>query len=93
MERRKESRLKANQSVLVTPMGLLGMPPVSGRVIDMSGSGLQLVVPNPLPCGSLVKVESAQTVIVGEVVRCLEKGRVYEAGVTLFHTKCPQTQC
>jgi hypothetical protein len=70
MERRKEPRLKANQPVMVTALGLLGMPPISGRVVDMSGSGLQLRLPTPVPCGSQVRVESQHMTMLGEVSRC-----------------------
>jgi PilZ domain len=74
MERRKEPRLKANQPVMVTALGLLGMPPISGRVLDTSGSGLQLRLPTPVPCGSSVKVESPHMIMLGEVSRCQDDG-------------------
>jgi PilZ domain len=70
MERRKEPRLKANQPVIVSSCGLMPMPQISGRTLDMSGSGLQLRLPNPIPCGSPVKVESDHMVLMGEVTRC-----------------------
>jgi hypothetical protein len=70
MERRKEPRLKANQPVIISSVGLMPMPPISGRTLDMSGSGLQLRLPNPIPCGSPVKVESEYMVLLGEVTRC-----------------------
>jgi hypothetical protein len=85
VERRKEYRLKANQPVIVTALGLMETPPMSGSVLDMAGSGLQLRLPKPLPCGSPVKVESQQTVIVGEVARCEENGDGYNVGLTLLH--------
>ena len=86
MERRKEPRLKANQSVMVTPIGMIGMPSMSGRVLDMSGSGLRLVLPNPVPCGSPIKVETEHIVMVGEVCRCELDNRVYVVGLMVLHT-------
>jgi hypothetical protein len=86
VEHRKESRLKANQPVLVTALGLMGMPPMSGRVLDMSGSGLRLRLPNPVPCGSPVKVESERMVMLGEVVRCDDDAEAYSVGLVLLHT-------
>jgi hypothetical protein len=59
---------------------------MSGSVVDMAGSGLRLWLPKPLPCGSSVKVESQQAVIVGEVARCEENGDGYNVGLTLLHT-------
>jgi hypothetical protein len=85
MEHRKEPRLKANQSVMVTPIGMIAMPPLSGRVLDMSGSGLRLVLPNPVPCGSSIKVETEHMVMVGEVCRCEMDNRVYVVGLMVLH--------
>lgn len=89
VERRKESRLKANQSVTVTALGLLAAPPMSGAVIDMSGSGLQVRLPHPVPLGSPVKVEALHMVMVGEVSRCDEQAQEeepgYVAALTLSH--------
>jgi hypothetical protein len=86
MELRKEPRLKANQPVTVTPLGLLGMLPVSGRVLDMSGSGLQLVLPNPVPCGSPIKVDTGHLEIIGEVCRCEPDQSVYIVGMMILRT-------
>jgi len=87
MERRKEPRLKANQPVMVTALGMMGMPPMSGRVLDMSGSGLRVRLPNPVPCGSPIKVESQYLVMLGEVARCEDGCGDYIVGLVLFHTE------
>ena len=71
---------------MVTALGMMGMPPMSGRVVDMSGSGLQLRLPNPVPCGSPVKVESEHIVIIGEVSRCQDDDGDYIVGLMLSHT-------
>jgi hypothetical protein len=71
---------------MATPIGMIAMPPMSGRVLDMSGSGLRLVLPNPMPCGSPIKVETDHMVMVGEVCRCEPEKRVYIVGLRLSHT-------
>lgn len=86
MEPRREPRLKANQSVVVTVLGMMSMPPMSGSVLDMSGSGLRLRLPNPVPCGSPVKVESGPIVMSGEVSRCQDDEGAYIVGLILSHT-------
>jgi hypothetical protein len=83
VERRRESRFEANKPVLVTTLGLLGMPPVTGRAIDMSGSGLRVLVPNPMPLGSTVKVETDHLVMKGEVRRCEDGPKGFVVGVHL----------
>jgi hypothetical protein len=55
--------------------------------MDMSGSGLRLWVPNPLPCGSSVKVESARMVMMCEVVRCEENRDGFVIGLKLLHSE------
>jgi PilZ domain len=85
MERRKEPRLKANQPVMVTALSLIGMPPISGRVLDMSGSGLQLRLPTPVPCGSSVKVESPHMTMLGEVSRCQDDGNDFIVVLQILH--------
>jgi hypothetical protein len=78
--------LEADQPVVVTAMGLMKMPPVEGRVLDMSGSGLRLRTPNPLPCGSPVKVESKHLVTLAEVCRCQSDGDGYIVGLTVIQS-------
>jgi len=71
---------------MVTAMGLMKMPPVSGRVLDISGSGLRLRTPNPVPCGAPVKVESQHMTMLAEVCRCQFDGDGYIVGLTLFES-------
>ncbi|MGA3190340.1 MAG: PilZ domain-containing protein [Bryobacteraceae bacterium] len=86
VERRKESRLKANQPVTVTAMGMIGIPPTLGQVLDRSGSGLRLRTPNPMPCGSPVKVESGRLVMLAEVCRCESDGDSFIVGLTMMRS-------
>jgi hypothetical protein len=86
MECRKEPRLKANQPVIVSSFGLMPMPPVSGRTLDMSGSGLRLRLPNQIPCGSPVKVEAEHMVMLGEVSRCQFEGGCYTVSLMLLQS-------
>jgi|ERR1700722_9943917 hypothetical protein len=65
-----ETRLMANQPVTVSSCGLIKLPTVAGRAIDMSGTALRLRLPNPIPRGSPVKVEAEHMVTLGEVSRC-----------------------
>jgi hypothetical protein len=86
MELRREPRLKANQPVTVSSMGLMKMPPVVGHTLDMSGSGLRLRLPNPIPCGSPVKVEAEHMVMLGEVRRCQFEGSCYTVSLMMLQS-------
>ena len=70
---------------MVTLLGMIGMPPMSGRVRDLSGGGLRLILPNPVPCGSPIKVESEHLVMLGEVCRCEPDQGEYLAGLMVLN--------
>lgn len=83
---RCEQRLSANTAVTITVLGILGEPKAAGTVIDMSGSGLRLQLSLPIPCGAPVKVETADMLLLGEVVRCEPLGSAYSIGLSLSHS-------
>ncbi len=55
---------------MVSSFGLMKLPTVAGRTIDVSRGTLRLRLPNPIPRGSPVKVETDDMVTLGEVSRC-----------------------
>ena len=55
---------------MVSSFGLMKLPTVTGRAIDMSRGTLRLRLPNPIPYGAPVKVEAEHEVTLGEVSRC-----------------------
>ena len=85
MEHRRESRLKISKNVTVKVGSLLGVPdvgkPISGVVLDMSGSGVRLATSLPVPVGSEVEIADNRTLIVGEILRCEPEGQGYIAAV------------
>lgn len=87
MDKRRESRLNANTPVTVTLQGMLGDPQMSGNVLDMAGSGLRVRTDLPLPSGARVKVETAETLMIGEVVRCEPLGAGYALGLALSEVR------
>jgi hypothetical protein len=84
-ERRREHRVQTKEAVLVTLLGPLGGPPIEGTVTDLSGSGLQVVSSRPLPCGTLVKVEGPNRLMLGEVLRSEPVGDSFTIGIKLKH--------
>lgn len=87
MEQRRESRLNVNTPVRVTLQGMLGDPQISGNVLDMAGSGLRVRTATPVPSGARVKVETAETLMLGEVVRCEPLGAGYALGLALSEVR------
>ena len=85
MEQRKESRLKLNvrQPVILTVLGASGSHVIEAYLLEISGSGLKLRVPVAVSCGAPVKIDSKNTLMLGEVCRCEPEGGAYTVGVQL----------
>ena len=84
-ERRREHRVQTKEAALITLLGPPGGPPIQGIVTDLSGSGLQILSPRPLPCGTLVRVEGRNRLLLGEVLRSEPDGESYTIGVKVKH--------
>lgn len=54
-------------------------------VLDISASGLQARVPEPLPCGATVKIDGENVLVLGEVLRCEPAEGAYRAGIQFCH--------
>ena len=77
-----ESRLKANQAVIVSSCGLMELPSVAGRVIDVSAKVLRPRLPHLIPCGSPIRVGADS--MMGEVRRCQYDFDGYIVSLMLF---------
>jgi hypothetical protein len=84
VERNTESRLTANQPVLVSSCGLMKLPSVAGRALDVSATELRLRLLHPIPCGSPVRVEADDMIMLGEVKRCQYDFDSYIVSLMLF---------
>lgn len=60
--------------------------PLEGRIIDVSGEGLGIELPAPLPMQSNIAVQSEENVALGVVRHCREiSSGLFRAGVQLHH--------
>jgi hypothetical protein len=84
MERRREPRFAADQSVVVT---LLGVQEVSrqAQIKNVCSWGMAIEMPCPAPPGTQLRVEFDDGVALGESVHCREAGGSYYVGITLDH--------
>ncbi len=79
VERRREDRLLANSTVAVTVLDAEPHRTMSGIVRNISNHGLGLKVPWSIACGSPVKVEGDNILLLGEVCWCVQ----FEGGFNL----------
>jgi hypothetical protein len=87
-ERRKESRLKTKQLVTMTLLSVsIGSrsPVFEACVVDVSGSGLRVRTPGPMPGGAPVRIDAKELTMLGEVCRCEADNGAYLVGIKLSH--------
>ena len=86
MERRKEARIEINQEVTVTVLGEVDSPPFQAVAIDMSGTGMRILVPEPVPYQAAVKVQAGDLLLLGEVTRVETSGVGHLLALKLQHS-------
>jgi hypothetical protein len=80
LERRSEPRFKAGHSVVMKPSHA---HPMEAYLIDVSSRGTRVRVPEPVPVGAQVRIESKGLLLFGTITRCELTHGAYEAGVAL----------
>ena len=83
MERRKEHRLSVTEQITLMVLDAPGSHPIEGCVLDVSRSGLQVRLPNPLPCDTVIKIDAGDEQILGRVCYCQADGGAYRVGIQL----------
>jgi hypothetical protein len=94
MEQRSERRFQPNQnqSVTVKVLGLRAGPPIQASMIDLSRTGMRLRSEAPIPCGTLIEIELADTVAYGSISRCGPEKDAYVLGVQISKTAPARTR-
>ena len=82
MERRREPRLKPQQTVLMTILDDGGHH-LDAVVQDVSGRGLGLQVARPIEAGKALKIQLEGAMLLGESVYCQAAGAGFYVGVEL----------
>jgi hypothetical protein len=95
VERRREPRLKISKAVILKVLDRMSGPsmgkPMQGQVVDISGSGMRMCVPHPIPCGAAIEIFDSTSddfprLILGEVCRCVPEQGAYTVGIRMFQT-------
>ncbi|HSW48790.1 MAG TPA: PilZ domain-containing protein, partial [Bryobacteraceae bacterium] len=81
LDGRAESRRDVDREVMVARVGQ-PEPPIRGRVVDASSSGLGLSLPAAVPPGAQVQLEIENVSLVGQVARCRPNGESYSVGLS-----------
>jgi len=86
VEQRRERRFKPNGAVTLRVLGMRPGPIMSASLCDISGSGMRLRAPLPVPCGTLIEIEAHETIALGSVCRCEPDNGAYTLGVQISET-------
>ena len=86
MERRKQPRVEIDQEVTVTVLGTPDSAPFQATTVDISGSGMRILSPLPVPYQAALKVQAGGLLLLGEVVRVQDCERGHMVGLRLQHS-------
>ena len=81
-QRRKQLRLSAEQTVQLTVLGANEVS-IIGQVVNVSGSGVGLLVDCAVEPGSPIQMDLGTSVLIGEVRYCQAKEGRFTIGVQL----------
>ena len=82
MERRREPRATADQTVVVTVLGRQALQ-ISGTAVDISRRGLRLLLSGRVSPGDPVKIDMDDDLLLGEICYCETQGADFIVGVEL----------
>jgi len=82
MNQRRDSRWAADMSACVTVFGSVDRL-ILGKVRNVSSRGIGLSVDTPIPPGAALKIEIADSMLLGEVIYCRADGESYYTGIEL----------
>ena len=82
MEQRAEVRFDLKQTVQLTVLGATGFRGTA-RIRNVSRNGVQLELQQPLPAGTLVKIDIDNALVLGEVIYCRPQGPSCLIGIKL----------
>jgi len=71
--------------VILTVLGAEGSHIMEAYLLDISGNGLKLRLPELVLCGAAVKIDGNNTLLLGEVSRCEPEAGAFIVGVRLSH--------
>lgn len=86
MERRQEPRIETDQEVVVTVLNGQPMCAVQGRVVDLSGRGLRMILPARVELNAPLKIEFDDCLFLGEVAYCRDLVGQWLVGVDVQHS-------
>jgi hypothetical protein len=86
MERRAEPRVAANEPVVVAELGQRRLHPKGGLIVEISKSSLTIKLAEAIACSAAMEIETADMLMLGEVMRCDPDGDGFHVALMLRHS-------
>lgn len=85
MDRRQSPRLPAEDSVVLTCLSADPTPsaPRAARIVERSDYGMRIEITEPIAPSTLVRLDLADTLVLGEVAWCAKVGDHHEIGLRM----------
>jgi hypothetical protein len=84
VDRRREERVNSNEAVQVTILGS-EQERIQGHLINLSGKGLRIVVPAVILPGTLLRIDTKDSILLGEVSHWTKQDGGIQIGVQIEH--------
>jgi len=81
-DRRAESRFRVDSPAIITTLAE-PFKNATGRLIDVSKSGMRVATRSPFPVGAGVKIQFQDSLVLGEVVRCSAEDAEFVLGISI----------
>ena len=85
MDLRREPRFPSQAAARVRALTGEGSESSEGRLQDVSGRGVRILVNQPFAVNTPVRIDVGERLLLGDVCYCREEGERYEIGVSLSH--------
>jgi hypothetical protein len=82
MERRLHPRVQVQFEARVSNL-TTGGPSTLGRVVDLSGSGISVILPRELATGDCVQLEMADSKLTGHVIHSRPENSLFRVGIAM----------
>lgn len=85
MDRRQSLRIPAAEPILLTCLGSDGEPsaPYAAQMVDQSEYGIRIAIRERIAPSTVVRLDIADGLLLGEVAWCAEAGDGYHVGIHL----------
>jgi hypothetical protein len=85
VERRKEVRFPKQEPVRIAALAASGSEAHHGTLVESAGSTIKVATSAPVECGSMLKIEGRDFLLLGEVCRVQPSDSGFDVAIRIAH--------